>query len=127
MTDKYNLSTECDDTLLSHNNNDDQIISCVQFDKGYIDNDEVSEFLFRIQNKYSGDTERKHLRQLYDIGLKISNRNFNREKLIIMLTKLIDRGSYDKIHKIREYKRKKLLEAFMKGVDNGLNKTQQYC
>ena len=127
MTDKYNLSTECDDTLLSHNNNDDQIISCVQFDKGYIDNDEVSEFLFRIQNKYSGDTERKHLRQLYDIGLKISNRNFNREKLIIMLTKLIDRGSYDKIHKVREYKRKKLLEAFMKGVDNGLNKTQQYC
>lgn len=102
------------------------LITDVQFNNGYIDKDEVSEFLFRIQNKYSNNAEKKQLRQLYDIGLKISNRNFNRDKLINILTKLIDKGSQDSIQKVREYKRKKLLEAFKKGVSDGLEKTHQY-
>jgi hypothetical protein len=104
----------------------DPLISDVQFNNGYIDNDEVSEFLFRIQNKYSNNAEKKQLKQLYDIGLKISNRNFNRDKLINILTKLIDKGSQDSIQKVREYKRKKLLEAFKKGVSDGLDKIHQY-
>lgn len=104
----------------------DPLISDVQFNNGYIDNDEVSEFLFRIQNKYSNNAEKKQLKQLYDIGLKISNRNFNRDKLINILTKLIDKGSQDSIQKVREYKRKKLLEAFKKGVNDGIEKTHQY-
>lgn len=104
----------------------DPLISDIQFTNGYIDNDEVTEFLFRIQNKYSNNAEQKQLKQLYDIGLKISNRNFNRDKLIEILTKLIDKGSQDSIQIVREYKRKKLLDAFKKGVSDGLKKTRQY-
>lgn len=116
VTDSFELSTEYTDKLLP----------TVQFKTGYIDNDEITEFLHRIQNKYSNNTEHKHLKQLYDIGLKISNRNFNREKLINILTKLIDKCSQDPIQQVREYKRKKLLDAFKKGVNDGLEKTKHY-
>jgi hypothetical protein len=102
------------------------LISDIQFNDGYIDNDEVSAFLFRIQNKYSNNTEKKQLRQLYEIGLKISSRQFNRNELINILTKLIDKGSRDSIQKVREYKRKKLLDAFKKGINDGLKNIYNY-
>ena len=104
----------------------DPLISDIHFNDGYHDNDEVSNFLFRIQNKYSNNAEKKQLKQLYDIGLKISTRNFNKDKLINILTKLIDKGSNDSIQKVREYKRKKLIDAFKKGVSDGLKKSNQY-
>lgn len=104
----------------------DPIISDIQFTNGYIDNDDVSEFLFRIQNKYSNNTEKIQLKKLYDIGYKISTRQFNREKLINTLTKLIDNMSRDSIKKIREYKRKRLLDAFKKGINDGLTNSHRY-
>lgn len=85
------------------------------------DINDITQFLSTIQNKYSGNAEQKHLNQLYDIGIMTTNKNFDRDKLVAKLTKIIDRKSNDPIKKVREYKRKSLIEAFRQGIDDGLS------
>lgn len=84
-------------------------------------NDDITNFLSKIQNKYSGNAEQKHLNQLYDIGIMVANKNYNRDKLIKKLTKIVEDRSDDPIKKVREYKRVMLLEAFEKGIGDGLS------
>lgn len=96
-------------------------------DNGYdtnesnITSDEISSYLGRIQNKYSGNAEQKHLNQLYDIGILIVNKNFNHQKLVQKLTKIIEDRSQDPIKKIRDHKRQTLLAALERGIEDGMS------
>ena len=51
-------------------------------DSKNISYDEISNFLSKIQNKYSGNAEQKHLNQLYNIGILCVNKSFNHKKLV---------------------------------------------
>jgi len=82
------------------------------------DDDDISTFLEKIKNKYSGNAEQKHLNQMYDIGILCVNKSFNRQKMIKTLTKLIDERSKDPVKQIRDNKRAALIEAFKKGIDD---------
>jgi hypothetical protein len=84
-------------------------------------NDSISEFLSKIQNKYSGNAEQKHLNQLYDIGILVVNKNFNRQKIIQKITKIIEKRSNDPIKQIRDAKKEALLASFKKGIDDALS------
>jgi DNA-binding transcriptional ArsR family regulator len=83
-----------------------------------VDSEEISYFLSRIINKYSGNAEQKHLNQLYDIGVLCVNKRFDYQRMIRLLTKVIDERSKDPIKKIREEKRSALIAAFKKGSDD---------
>lgn len=83
--------------------------------------DEIAMFLSKIQNKYSDNTDQKHLNQMYDIGILVANRDFNREKLIKKLTKIIDERTREHIKKVRVVKRTQLVEAFKKGIEDGMS------
>lgn len=86
-----------------------------------ITSDEISSFLSKIQNKYSGNAEQKHLNQLYDIGILCVNKSFNHQKLVEKLTKIIEDRSQDPLKKIRDHKRSSLIAAFKKGIEDGLS------
>lgn len=86
-----------------------------------ITSDEISSFLSKIQNKYSGNAEQKHLNQLYDIGILCVNKSFNHQKLVEKLTKIIEERSQDPLKKIRDHKRATLIAAFKKGIEDGLS------
>lgn len=90
-------------------NNDDKVMT---------NDDDISSFLEKIKNKYSGNAEQKHLNQLYDIGILCVNKSFNRQKLIRTLTKLIDERCKDPVKQIRDNKRAALIEAFKKGIED---------
>jgi hypothetical protein len=83
--------------------------------------DEISLFLSKIKNKYSNNTEQKHLNQMYDIGILVANKEFNKEKLSIKLTKFIDDRTKDTIRKVKNAKRNRLINAFKQGVEDGLS------
>lgn len=83
--------------------------------------DEISLFISRIQNKYSGNAEQKHLNQMYDIGVLIVNKNFNKTKLIEKLTKIIEERSKDSLKKVREYKKIALMDALNRGIDDAMS------
>ena len=83
--------------------------------------DEISNFLSKIQNKYSGNTQQKHLNQMYEIGILMTNKRFNRHKLIQKLTKIIEERTYDPIKKIKDHKHKILINALKKGVEDGMS------
>lgn len=82
------------------------------------DND-IERVLGKIKNKYSGNTDQKHLNQMYEIGILVTNKKFDKEKLNTKLSKLIDEKSYDVIEIVRQHKRKELLNAFKQGVKDG--------
>ncbi|VBB18311.1 hypothetical protein YASMINEVIRUS_774 [Yasminevirus sp. GU-2018] len=86
-----------------------------------VTSDEISSFLSKIQNKYSGNAEQKHLNQMYDIGILITNKTFNHQKLVQKLTKIIEDRSRDPIKKVREHKRRTLIDALKKGVEDGMS------
>ena len=90
-------------------------------DSKNISYDEISNFLSKIQNKYSGNAEQKHLNQLYNIGILCVNKSFNHKKLVEKLTKIINERCNDPIQKIRESKKASLIEAFKKGISDGLS------
>lgn len=83
--------------------------------------DEISIFLSKIQNKYSGGAYQKHLNQMYDIGILVTNKDFNKDKLVKKLTHIIEIKSNDSIKKVRDSKRKALLQAFKRGIKDGLS------
>jgi hypothetical protein len=83
--------------------------------------DEISQFLSRIQNKYSGNAEQKHLNQLYDIGIMCVNKKFNHQKLTQKLAKIIDERSCDPLKTVRDSKRDALISAFKQGILDGLS------
>jgi hypothetical protein len=83
--------------------------------------DEVSCFLSKIQNKYSGNAEQKHLNQMYDIGILVVNKNFNQKKLISKITKIIEERSHDPIKRIKDMKKKSLIGALKKGIDDAMS------
>lgn len=86
-------------------------------------NDEISFFLSKIQNKYSDNAEQKHLNQLYDIGILCVNKNFNQQKLVEKITKIIEERSQDSIKRIRDNKRAALINAFKKGIEDASSDT----
>jgi len=86
-----------------------------------ISSDDVSSFLSKIHNKYSGNAEQKHLNQLYDIGILCVNKSFDHRKLVEKLTKIIDDRSQDPLKHIRDHKRTTLIAAFKKGIEDGLS------
>lgn len=92
-----------------------------------IDSDEIATLLSKIQNKYSGNAEQKHLNQLYDIGILIVNKNFNHHKIVQKLTKIIEERSRDPIKKIRDYKRQNLLDALKQGIVDGLSEEYRFA
>jgi len=81
--------------------------------------DEITSFLSKIQNKYSDNAEQKHLNQMYDIGILCVNKNFDQQKLIEKLSKIIEARSQDPIKKIRDNKRISLINAFKQGIEDG--------
>jgi len=82
-------------------------------------NDEISSYLGKITNKYSGNAEQKHLNQLYDIGILIVNNSFNHQKLAKKLTKIIEDRSFDTIKQVQDHKRQSLLDALKRGIEDG--------
>jgi hypothetical protein len=84
---------------------------------------EIESFLGKIQNKYSGNTDQKHLNQMYDIGILVSNKKHNKQKMAIKLAKLVDERSIDPIKIVSENKRKNLLNALQQGVKDGMSDT----
>lgn len=92
-----------------------------------ISGDEIAVFLSKIQNKYSGNADQKHLNQLYDIGILIANKNFNHHKIVQKITKIIEERSQDSIKKIRDYKRHHLIEALKKGIEDGLSEEYRFA
>lgn len=85
--------------------------------------EEIEKFLGKIQNKYSGNAEQKHLNQMYDIGILISNRKHNRQKMATKIAKIVEERSADPIKLTREHKRHALLEALQKGIEDGTSET----
>ena len=83
--------------------------------------DDITTFLAKIHNKYSNNAEQKHLNQMYNIGILVANKNFNREKLTRIIEKIIQKRSHDPIKKIKEQKRKSLIEAFKKGINDAIS------
>lgn len=81
--------------------------------------DEVDEFLNKISNKYSGNADMKYLNQMYDIGIMMSNKNFDKERLADKLSKIIDRKADHPIKRIRLHKKQQLLKALQQGIDDG--------
>lgn len=89
--------------------------------------DEISSFISRIQNKYSNNAEQKHLNQMYDIGILIVNKEFNKDKLIDKLTKIIEKRSWDPLKKVREHKKKTLLNALQQGIDDAMSDEYRFA
>lgn len=89
--------------------------------------EQISTFLGKIKNKYSGNVDQKYLNQMYDIGIMIANKNFNEEKLVKKLTKIVTDRSYDPIKRVRDHKKKSLLDALKKGIDDGLSEEYRYA
>lgn len=85
--------------------------------------DDISALIGRIQNKYSGNVEQKHLNQMYDIGILITNKKFNHQKLVPKLNKIIDERANDAIKKIRDHKRSMLIDALKTGIADGMSET----
>jgi hypothetical protein len=85
--------------------------------------DEITNFLSKIQNKYSGGADQKHLNQMYDIGIIIANRKFDKDRLINKLTIIINKRSDDPLKQVRDMKKRALLEALSKGVEDGSSDT----
>ncbi len=82
---------------------------------------EITDFLSRIGNKYSDNADQKHLNQMYDIGIMLTNKKFNKEKMIVKLEHIIESRSSDPIQIVREHKRKSLIDALNKGIEDGLS------
>jgi hypothetical protein len=89
--------------------------------------DEISSFLSKIENKYSGNADQKHLNQMYDIGILVVNKNFNQKKLIQKITKIIEDRSKDQLKTIRELKRKSLMDAFKQGIEDASSPEYRYA
>ena len=108
IIDKKNETSNIDinESLDLHENNE-------------INGEDISCFLSKIQNKYSGNAEQKHLNQLYDIGILCANKTFNHKKLVDKLSKIIEERSNDPIQKVRDTKRISLTNAFKKGIEDG--------
>ena len=90
-------------------------------------NDEIGSFLSRMQNKYSGNADQKHLNQLYDIGILITNKSFNKKKLIHKINKIIDDRSRDPIKKVSELKRIELVSALKRGIKDGMSDEYRFA
>lgn len=86
-----------------------------------ITGDEISSFLSQLHNKYSNNAEQKCLNQMYDIGILVANKKFNQEKLTNVINRILDKKSHDPIKKIKDDKRKSLLNAFKQGINDGLS------
>lgn len=86
-----------------------------------ITGDEISSYLAQLHNKYSNNAEKKCLNQMYNIGVLVANKKFNQQKLTEVINKLLDKKSDDPIKKIRDDKRKSLLDAFKHGVKDGMS------
>ena len=83
--------------------------------------DEISEFLSQMHNKYSNNAEKKYLNQMYEIGILVANKKFNQQKLTDVINKILEKKSNDPIKKIRDEKRKSLLDAFKHGIEDGMS------
>ncbi len=83
--------------------------------------EDVSDALSRILNKYSGNAEQKHLNQLYDLGILSVNKHFDKDKLTKKLKKIINERSHDPIEKVAEFKRKSLINAFKRGIEDAMS------
>jgi hypothetical protein len=99
-------------------NESNELTSFERNNESQITTDEIASFLSKIKNKYSGNAERKHLNQMYDIGILCMNKKFNQQKLVNLLSKLIEDRSNDPIKKIRDEKRASLIAAFKKGIED---------
>lgn len=84
-------------------------------------NQDITDFLSKIANKYSDNAEQKHLNQMYNIGIMLTNKKFNKEKMIKKIEKIIDIRSQDAIEQVREHKRKSLIDALNRGIEDGLS------
>ena len=82
----------------------------------------ISSILSTIYNKYSGGAEQKHLCQLYDIGVILVNRKFNKIKIIQKINKIIDDRSYDVIKEARKHKKIQLIKALRRGITDAMSK-----
>jgi hypothetical protein len=85
------------------------------------ENKESEIFLSKLLNKYSGNAEKKHLNQMYDIGLIISNKKFDEEKMVEKLTKIIKERTDHPVSEVKEEKRKVLINALIRGIEDGLS------
>lgn len=83
------------------------------------ESNDIRNFLGKISNKYSNQADQKHLNQLYNIGIAVANKKFNKEKLIPKLEKIIEERSYNPIPEIQESTRMSLIDAFKKGISDG--------
>ncbi len=102
-------------------NNDDNFYCDKNIDsnKDYKNmSEDISSFLAKIYNKYSDNAQQKHLNQMYNIGILVANKNFKRDKLTRIIEKIIQERSQDPIKKIKEQKRKSLIDAFKKGIND---------
>ena len=79
-------------------------------------NNEIDLFLSKIQNKYSGNAYQKDLNQLYDVGILVVNKNFDRKKIVKKIKKMIKERSKDPIKQVRDAKKVSLFEAFKQGI-----------
>lgn len=89
--------------------------------------DDIANFLSKISNKYSGNAEQKNLNQMYDIGILIANKKFNKDKLIQKLTKIIEEKSNDPIKQIRDAKKISFINALKQGISDGMSDEYRYA
>jgi hypothetical protein len=80
---------------------------------------EINDFLSELTNKYSGNANQKDLNELYDIGLYVANVNYNKDKMIDKIDKIVEKKAKSEIKVISENKKKELLEAFKNGIRDG--------
>ena len=85
------------------------------------DSDEISDFLSKMHNKYSGNADQKNLNRFYDIGILMTNKKFNKEKMLRKLNNILDEKSQSEIKEIRESKKLSLLKALEKGIEDGMS------
>jgi uncharacterized protein YpuA (DUF1002 family) len=82
-------------------------------------NDDIKNILLKLENKYSGNAEQKHLNEMYDIGLLISNKEIDHKKMTIKLNNLIEKKAKSDIRELYERKKKSLIEALNHGINDG--------
>jgi hypothetical protein len=83
--------------------------------------DEISSYLSQLHNKYSNNAEQKYLNQMYDIGILVANKPFNQKKMEEVINKILEKKSEDPIKRIKEEKKRSLIDAFKRGIEDGMS------
>jgi len=83
--------------------------------------DEISSYLSQLHNKYSNNAEQKYLNQMYDIGILVANKPFNQKKMEEVINKILEKKSDDPIKRIKEEKKRSLIDAFKQGIEDGMS------